>query len=331
MGRLVVEREEEGEKMRKRLRRKGKRKKGKRGERERWRTTIGKWKRNDLERGSGRTGTRDPTSSPFSPFTYTPPPGNGIANPTTLHASWQLVISRPVPRQHTPCYVSPTASHPSNHALSLSLSRHFNRSTLPSILSVCSIHAEHKSQGLELILLTLAWTWAVKRKEEERSRCWSLRLFRSGRCCGASHSVIFSLGDFGCPSTTRIRGIRQGLGERLLNRHLDVNEVSTLRVCQPLSVERRGLGSFPVARSLIRTVVPELAIDLDTLFAPHTLFPLFWLQSDFEDSFVSPSNSITSNRFQLRVNDGWKFEKGRKNGKKGREMVGIKAEGERKV
>lgn len=32
--------------------------------------------------------------------------GNGIANPTTLHASWQLVISRPVLRQHTPRYVS---------------------------------------------------------------------------------------------------------------------------------------------------------------------------------------------------------------------------------
>lgn len=107
---------EKGEKKLKRLRRgrKGKRKKGGRGrtkERETFvGTSIGRWKRNDLERGSSRrTGTRDPTSSPFSPFTYTPPPGNGIANPTTLHASWQLVISRPVPRQHTPSYVSPSS------------------------------------------------------------------------------------------------------------------------------------------------------------------------------------------------------------------------------
>lgn len=127
---LVAEREEEREKKRKRLRRKGKRKKG---ARKRSRTTIGKWKRNDPERRSGRAGTRDPTSSPFSPFTYTPPPGNGIANPTTLHASWQLVISRPVPRQHTPCYVSPTASHPSNHALPLSLSPSLSLSRFPPL------------------------------------------------------------------------------------------------------------------------------------------------------------------------------------------------------
>lgn len=43
--------------------------------------------------------------TPFSPFTYTMAAGNGIANPTTLHASWQLVISHPVLRQHTPRYV----------------------------------------------------------------------------------------------------------------------------------------------------------------------------------------------------------------------------------
>lgn len=65
-----MEREEEGEKKRKRLRRKGKRKKGKRGERERWRTTIGKWKRNDLERGSGRTGTRPDIVTLFTLYLY---------------------------------------------------------------------------------------------------------------------------------------------------------------------------------------------------------------------------------------------------------------------
>lgn len=43
--------------------------------------------------------------APFSSFTYTMAAGNGIANPTTLHASWQLVILRPVLRQHTPRYV----------------------------------------------------------------------------------------------------------------------------------------------------------------------------------------------------------------------------------
>lgn len=45
-------------------------------------------------------------SPSFSPFTHTTAAGNGIANPSTLHASWQLVISRPVLRQHTPRYVS---------------------------------------------------------------------------------------------------------------------------------------------------------------------------------------------------------------------------------
>lgn len=45
-------------------------------------------------------------SPSFSPFTHTTVAGNGIANPSTLHASWQLVISRPVLRQHTPRYVS---------------------------------------------------------------------------------------------------------------------------------------------------------------------------------------------------------------------------------
>lgn len=53
---LVAEREEERKKKRKRLRCKGKRKKG---ARERSRTTIGKWKRNDPERRSGRAGTEE--------------------------------------------------------------------------------------------------------------------------------------------------------------------------------------------------------------------------------------------------------------------------------
>ncbi|EGI58609.1 hypothetical protein G5I_13264 [Acromyrmex echinatior] len=52
-----------------------------------------------------RTETRAFSPS-FSPFTHTTAAGNGIANPSTLHASWQLVISRPVLRQHTPRYVS---------------------------------------------------------------------------------------------------------------------------------------------------------------------------------------------------------------------------------
>ena len=68
----------------------------------------GKGKRNDPKpaRESTRTETRAhrASSPPFSPFTYTLAAGNGIANPTTLHASWQLVISRPVLRQHTPRY-----------------------------------------------------------------------------------------------------------------------------------------------------------------------------------------------------------------------------------
>ncbi|TGZ56039.1 Uncharacterized protein DBV15_04753 [Temnothorax longispinosus] len=41
-----------------------------------------------------RTETRAFSPS-FSPFTHTTAAGNGIANPSTLHASWQLVISRP--------------------------------------------------------------------------------------------------------------------------------------------------------------------------------------------------------------------------------------------
>lgn len=49
----------------------------------------------------GREKERVAASLPFSPFTYTLAAGNGIANPTTLHASWQLVISHPVLRQHT--------------------------------------------------------------------------------------------------------------------------------------------------------------------------------------------------------------------------------------
>lgn len=56
-----------------------------------------------------RTETRAFSPS-FSPFTHTTAAGNGIANPSTLHASWQLVISRPVLRQHTPRYVSPSPS-----------------------------------------------------------------------------------------------------------------------------------------------------------------------------------------------------------------------------
>lgn len=44
---------------------------------------------------------------PFHPLPIRWQPGNGIANPTTLHASWQLVISRPFLRQHTPSYRSP--------------------------------------------------------------------------------------------------------------------------------------------------------------------------------------------------------------------------------
>ncbi|KAG7197276.1 hypothetical protein KM043_018398 [Ampulex compressa] len=68
----------------------------------------------DREKGGGRgrgqerarTETRASPTPPFSPFTYTTAAGNGIANPTTLHASWQLVISRPILRQHTPRYVS---------------------------------------------------------------------------------------------------------------------------------------------------------------------------------------------------------------------------------
>lgn len=45
--------------------------------------------------------------APFSSFTYTMAAGNGIANPTTLHASWQLVILRPVLRQHPVTFLVP--------------------------------------------------------------------------------------------------------------------------------------------------------------------------------------------------------------------------------
>lgn len=58
-----------------------------------------------VEEWVARTETRAFSPS-FSPFTHTTAAGNGIANPSTLHASWQLVISRPVLRQHTPRYVS---------------------------------------------------------------------------------------------------------------------------------------------------------------------------------------------------------------------------------
>lgn len=86
-----------------------------------------------------------------------------------FHAS-----TRPVTSLQPPLIPLTTLSPSLSLLLSLFLAfRHSNRSTLPSILSACSIHAEHKSQGLELILLTLAWTRAVKRKEEERPRCSS--------------------------------------------------------------------------------------------------------------------------------------------------------------
>lgn len=81
--------------------------------------TVGQYKRlmHGAEKGNGReqrerrvdSKYRDESvlanRAPFSSFTYTTAAGNGIANPTTLHASWQLVISRPVLRQHTPRYV----------------------------------------------------------------------------------------------------------------------------------------------------------------------------------------------------------------------------------
>lgn len=116
---------------------------------------TGKGKRNDPKRESARIGTRISASSPFSPFTYTLAAGNGIANPTTLHASWQLVISRPVLRQHTPRYVS---SPPTLYLLSLSLSLSIflflafcrrNCFTLASRRDalVLSLHTNHKDSN----------------------------------------------------------------------------------------------------------------------------------------------------------------------------------------
>ena len=199
---LVAEREEERKKKRKRLRRKGKRKKG---ARKRSRTTIGKWKRNDPERRSGRAGTEEWESrderpdiviDPFHPLPirhhpvmelqirrHYMPLGN-LWFRAQFHAS-----TRPVTSLQPPLIPLTTLSPSLSLLLSLFLAfRHSNRSTLPSILSACSIHAEHKSQGLELILLTLAWTRAVKRKEEERPRCSSPPfdvVMGERRSCGA--------------------------------------------------------------------------------------------------------------------------------------------------
>lgn len=78
-------------------------------------------------------------SPSFSPFTHTMAAGNGIANPSTLHASWQLVISRPVLRQHTPRYVFPSPSRPCRSAFDAGVSARPRVSTtlrLPLLLSL---------------------------------------------------------------------------------------------------------------------------------------------------------------------------------------------------
>lgn len=112
-------------------------------------------------------------SPSFSPFTHTTAAGNGIANPSTLHASWQLVISRPVLRQHTPRYVfpSPSCRRPCRSAFDARVSTRPRVSTtlrlaaslplsftyfLPS-LSLFSLHALHIHSSLLPFLFYLAF------------------------------------------------------------------------------------------------------------------------------------------------------------------------------
>lgn len=146
----------------------------------------------------------------------------------------------------------------------------------------------------------------------------------------ARHSAIFSPGDFGCPSTTRIRGIRQGLGEPAAKPppgRQPSFDVARLPASGRSSV---GLGSFPVARSLIRTVVPGTCYwSWHAVRATHAVSAFGYKAISRIPSFrqVTRLSLRVTPPWWLSANDGWKFEK-RKNWKKGRE---IKAEGERKV